>query len=101
MEHYGWLSILPPVVTVVLALVTKEVVFSLFTGIFVGYLIVSNWNPLTALIGVTDGIANSLNDSWNIRIILFCALLGAFVGLMQATGAAHAFGKAMASKVKS
>lgn len=101
MEHYGWLSLLPPVLTVVLALVTKEVVFSLFTGVFVGYLIVNNWNPLAALIGATDGIASSLNDGWNIRIVLFCALLGAFVGLMQATGAAHAFGRWMASKVKS
>ncbi|HOJ94953.1 MAG TPA: Na+/H+ antiporter NhaC family protein, partial [Fervidobacterium nodosum] len=101
MEHYGWLSLLPPVLTVVLALLTKEVVFSLFTGVFVGYLIVNNWNPITALIGATDGIANSLNDSWNIRIVLFCALLGAFVGLMQATGAANAFGRWMASKVKS
>ncbi len=101
MEHYGWLSLLPPVLTVVLALLTKEVVFSLFTGVFVGYLIVNNWNPITALIGTTDGIANSLNDGWNIRIVLFCALLGAFVGLMQATGAANAFGRWMASKVRS
>ncbi|MFN6992409.1 MAG: Na+/H+ antiporter NhaC family protein, partial [Fervidobacterium sp.] len=62
MEHYGWLSLLPPVLTVLLALVTKEVIFSLFTGVFVGYLIVSNWNPLAALISATDGIANSLND---------------------------------------
>jgi Na+/H+ antiporter NhaC len=101
MEHYGWLSLLPPIITVVLALLTKEVVFSLFTGVFVGYLIVNNWNPVMALMGATDGIANSLNDGWNIRIILFCALLGAFVGLMQATGAANAFGRWMASKVKS
>jgi len=100
MEHYGWLGLLPPILTITLALVTKEVIFSLISGIFVGYLIVSSWNPLTALVGVTDGIANSLNDGWNIRIILFCAMLGAFVGLMQATGAANAFGKWMASKVK-
>ncbi|MGC8819632.1 MAG: Na+/H+ antiporter NhaC family protein [Fervidobacterium sp.] len=100
MEHYGWLSLLPPVVTIALALLTKEVIFSLFSGVFIGYLIVSNWNPVVALIGATDGIANSLNDGWNIRIVLFCALLGAFVGLMQATGAAHAFGRWMASKVK-
>jgi len=84
-----------------LALLTKEVIFSLFAGVFAGYLIVNGWNPLTALIDATDGIANSLNDGWNIRIILFYALLGAFVGLMQATGAANAFGKWMASKVKS
>ncbi len=101
MEHYGWLSLLPPVITVTLALLTKEVIFSLFAGVFAGYLIVNGWNPVTALIDATDGIANSLNDGWNIRIILFCALLGAFVGLMQATGAANAFGKWMASKVKS
>ncbi len=99
MEHYGWLGLLPPLITIVLALVTKEVIFSLFTGIFVGYLITSGF-PM-AFINATDGIANSLADSWNIRIILFCAMLGAFVGLMQATGAAQAFGKWMASKVKS
>jgi len=100
MEHYGWLGLLPPILTITLALVTKEVIFSLFTGIFVGYLIVSSWNPITALIGVTDGLANVLNDGWNIRIVLFCAMLGALVGLTQATGAATAFGKWMASKVK-
>ncbi|HPV62729.1 MAG TPA: Na+/H+ antiporter NhaC family protein [Fervidobacterium sp.] len=100
MEHYGWLGLLPPILTITLALVTKEVIFSLFTGIFVGYLIVSSWNPITALIGVTDGLANVLNDGWNIRIVLFCAMLGALVGLTQATGAANAFGKWMASKVK-
>ncbi|MFQ3547744.1 MAG: Na+/H+ antiporter NhaC family protein [Termitinemataceae bacterium] len=99
MEHYGWLGLLPPLLTIVLALITKEVIFSLFTGIFVGYLITSGF-PM-AFLKATDGIASALADDWNIRIILFCAMLGAFIGLLQATGAARAFGRAMASRVKS
>ncbi|MFN4268176.1 MAG: hypothetical protein ACK4EZ_05010 [Fervidobacterium pennivorans] len=45
MEHYGWLSLLPPVITVALALLTKEVIFSLFAGVFAGYLIVKRLEP--------------------------------------------------------
>lgn len=101
MEHLGILSLLPPLLIIFLALVTKEVIFSLFAGIFFGYLLTSNWNPLVAMIKLTDGIASVLSDTWNIRIILFTTLLAAMVGLFQATGAAKAFGSWMASKVKS
>lgn len=101
MEHLGILSLFPPLLIIFLALVTKEVIFSLFAGIFFGYLLTSNWNPLVAMIKLTDGMASVLSDSWNIRIIIFTTLLAAMVGLFQATGAAKAFGGWMASKVKS
>jgi len=82
MEHYGILGLLPPVITIVLALLSKDVIISLFLGIFSGTLILAGGNPITAIMKLTDGIANSLADGWNIRILLFCALLGALVGLL-------------------
>ncbi len=101
MEHYGLLALIPPVLTIVLAILTKDVIVSLFLGIFSGALIVAGGNPLSALVNVTDLIAGKLADGWNIRIILFCGLLGALVGMWNKTGAAYAFGKWAAGKLKS
>ncbi len=101
MEHFGLLALIPPILTVVLAIWTKDVIISLFLGILSGTLIVAGGNPFTALITLTDHLANMLADGWNIRIILFCMLLGALVGMWNKTGAALAFGKWAATKIKS
>lgn len=100
MDHYGIWGIIPPILTIVLAFVTKDVIVSLFLGILSGALIVAGGNPALALMNLTDLLANSLADGWNIRIFLFCALLGGLVGLLTKTGAARAFGKWASSKLK-
>lgn len=97
MEHFGALGLIPPVLTITLAFLTKDVIISLFLGIFSGALIVAGGNPVTALLNLTDLLAGVLTDGWNIRIVLFCSLLGGLVGMMSRTGAAQAFG-AWASK---
>ena len=74
MEHYGLLGIVPPVLTIVLAFATKDVVVSLFLGILSGALITGGGNPAMALMNISDLLAGSLADGWNIRIFLFCAL---------------------------
>lgn len=101
MEHFGLLALIPPILVVVLAIWTKDVIISLFLGILSGTLIVAGGNPYYALINLTDIIADMLADGWNIRIILFCMLLGALVGMWNKTGAALAFGKWAATKIKS
>ena len=100
MEHFGLWGIIPPLLTIVLAFITKDVIVSLFLGILSGALIVAGGNPGTALMTLTDLVANSLADGWNIRIFLFCALLGGLVGLLTKTGAARAFGIWASSKLK-
>ncbi|MBQ5780499.1 MAG: Na+/H+ antiporter NhaC family protein, partial [Spirochaetaceae bacterium] len=100
MEHYGVWGIIPPVLTIILAFATKDVLVSLFLGILSGTLIVAQGNPFVALMNLTDIISNSLADGWNIRIFLFCGLLGGLVGLMSKTGAAGAFGKWASGKLK-
>lgn len=92
MDNYGVLGIIPPVLTIALAFLTKDVVVSLFLGILSGALIVGGGNLATALFRLTDLIAGNLADGWNIRIFLFCALLGGLVGLLTKTGAASSFG---------
>ena len=92
MEHYGLLGIIPPLLAIILALVTKEVIISLTLGILSGTLIIAHGNVFTAITIFTDKVAEMSGDAWNIRILLFCALLGAFVSMLSKTGATKAFG---------
>jgi tetracycline resistance efflux pump len=100
MDSFGLWGIIPPLLTIVLAFVTKDVIVSLFLGILSGTLIVAGGNPLAALMNLTDALAGSLADGWNIRIFLFCALLGGLVGMLSKTGAAGSFGRWASSKLK-
>ncbi|MCI6674504.1 MAG: Na+/H+ antiporter NhaC family protein [Spirochaetaceae bacterium] len=99
MESFGAWGLIPPILTITLAFVTKDVVISLFLGIFTGSLIVSGGNPFAAMTHLVDLIAGSLNDGWNIRIFLFCAMLGGLVGMLSRTGSAKAFGRWAAKKL--
>ena len=99
MASFGIWGLIPPVLTITLAFITKDVMVSLFLGILSGTLIVAGGNPLVAILNLTDMLADSLNDGWNIRILLFCALLGGLVGMLSRTGSARAFGRWAADKL--
>lgn len=92
MAHFGLWGIIPPLLAIIFALITKEVIISLFVGVLSGTLIVAYGNPFLALTILTDKLADMISDSWNIRILLFCALMGAFIGMFAKTGATKAFG---------
>jgi len=82
-----WLSLLPPLIAIGLALITKEVLLSLFVGIFSGALFLFNWNPVAALARSIDRfIAPSLADPDNAAILVFTTLLGGMVGLINRSG---------------
>lgn len=99
-DDFGIWGIIPPALTIILALVAKDVILSLFVGIFSGAMIVAGGNPALAMMNLTDTLASSLSDSWNIRIFMFCGLLGALVGMLAKTGAAWAFGQWASKRVK-
>ncbi|MBQ0083185.1 MAG: Na+/H+ antiporter NhaC family protein [Clostridiales bacterium] len=95
------LSILPPLIAIVLALITKEVYSSLFIGILAGGLIYSNLNLETTMTHVfQDGFINTVADSYNIGIIIFLVLLGALVAMMNKTGGSAAFGRWTSKHIK-
>lgn len=101
MDSIGLLGIVPPLLAIVLALITKDVIFSLFTGVITGALIVSGGHPVTSFALVSNILADNMADEWNIRVVLFCALLGGLVGLLSRSGAVHAFGAWATQFVKS
>lgn len=94
-------ALLPPVVAIVLALLTKEVYSSLFVGILVGGLLYSNFTfEGTVLHVFSDGIVASVTDSYNMGIIIFLVILGAMVCLMNRAGGSAAFGRWAQANIK-
>ena len=97
-------SLLPPIVAIVLALISKEVYSSLFLGCLVGALLVSNYHPWETLVQLVEGdngIVTTVADSGNIAIIVFLVVLGIMVDLMNKTGGSEAFGRWAKKTVKS
>ena len=95
-------SLAPPVIAILLALITKEVYSSLFVGILFGGLIYSNFTfEGTMVHTLQDGFVASIADSYNIGIILFLVLLGAMVAMMNRAGGSRAFGRWTAKHIKS
>ncbi len=96
------LSLLPPVIAIALALITKEVYSSLFIGIVVGGLLYSNFSFEGTLTHVfSDGIVSVLSDSYNVGILIFLVILGTMVALMNKAGASAAFGRWAKKNIKS
>ena len=96
-------SLLPPIVAIVLALISKEVYSSLFLGCLVGALLVSNfhpWETVVQLVEGDNGIVTTVADSGNIAIVMFLVVLGIMVDLMNKTGGSEAFGRWAKKAVK-
>ena len=95
-------SLAPPLVAIVLALITKEVYSSLFIGIVMGGLFYANFDPETTILHVfQDGIVGSLTDSYNMGILIFLVILGILVCMMNKAGGSAAFGRWAATHIKS
>ena len=84
------LSLLPPVLAIALALITKEVYTSLFLGCLVGGFLYANFNPVVAVTSVYDTIASKVGD--NMGIVVFLVSLGFIVVLMNRSGGSKAYG---------
>lgn len=94
-------ALLPPIVAIVLALITKEVYSSLFIGILVGGLFYSNFSFEGTVMHIfNDGFVAVLSDSYNVGILIFLVILGAMVSLMNRAGGSAAFGHFAKQKIK-
>ena len=94
-------ALLPPVIAIALALLTKEVYSSLFIGILMGGLLYSNFSFEGTLTHVfSDGIVASLADSYNVGILIFLVVLGTIVCLMNKAGGSAAFGRWAKKNIK-
>ena len=94
-------SLLPPIIAIALALITKEVYSSLFIGILVGGLLYSGFSFTGTIEHVfVDGMIGQLSDPWNIGILIFLVILGSIVMLINRAGGSAAFGKWASEHVK-
>jgi len=91
MDNYGWLSIAPPVVAIALAIKTKQVYLSLGLFVFLGWTIMSSWNPVAGLIQSVEVYLAQVTSADNARVLLFSSLIGAIITLTQASGGMDGF----------
>jgi len=99
-KNYGFLSLLPPLVAITLCFLTKQVLASLFIGIWVGATILIGWNPISGVTKTLGYIVENAADSWNATILLFDFVVGGLIGLIYLSGGAQAFVKSVTNKVK-
>ena len=94
-------SLVPPIVAIAPALITKEVYSSLFVGILIGGLLYAGGNPEGTVLHVfSDGIVSVLSDSYNVGILIFLVILGSIVAMMNKAGGSAAFGRWASRKIK-
>ncbi len=87
---FGWLSLLPPLLVIFLAIATGRIVVSLILGVFVGALISAGGNPLIAVAGALEThLWQALADPDHLRVFVFTLLMGAMVGVMHRSGGMH------------
>ena len=95
MTDYGFLSVLPPLLAIVLALKTKQVYSALVLGIWLAWFIISDWNVFEATLATLEGFVNVFKSEGNTRTIMFSALVGALLLFIQYSGGVEGFMKSV------
>ncbi len=91
MSDPSWYSILPPILAIILAISTKQVILSLFSGIWMGFTILSGFNPLTGITASLDGIINVFTDPGDTRVLIFTLIIGALIATIEHSGGVRGF----------
>lgn len=98
---YGFLAIVPPLIAITLALVTKQTILSLFIGLWVGTTIISKGNFLVGLpMMITDYFIPNIANEWNASLLMLITACGGFVYMIKISGTAKAFGDIVTKKVR-
>jgi Na+/H+ antiporter NhaC len=101
MEDLGVLSVLIPLFIIIMAIITKDVVVSLLSGIFLGELVIHHFNPLEALLTLLDGFIGLFAEGWITKTVLFALLVGSIIKLISDSGGVDGFINYISNKEKS
>lgn len=100
MTDYGIVSLLPPIIAVVLALLTKQTLLSLFFAVWAGATIIGGYNPIVGFTKViSDYMIPAIGNKWNAGLLILVTMAGGFVYMLRITGAAEAFAKVVTKKI--
>jgi tetracycline resistance efflux pump len=91
MEHYGFWSVLPPFIAILLAIRTRQVFISLFFGIWMGWVIMADGNIFDGSINTIQALVDVFADAGNTRTIMFSSLVGALIAFVQRSGGVEGF----------
>ncbi len=91
MEHFGFWSVLPPIVAILLAIRTRQVFISLLFGIWFGWIILSDGDLLSGTLNTIQGLVDVFKDAGNTRTIMFSSLVGALIAFVQRSGGVEGF----------
>ena len=91
MTDPGWYSILPPLLAIVLAIWSKQVILSLFAGIWMGFFILEGFNPLAGLTAGLDGVVNVFGDAGDAKVLIFTLLIGSLIATIEHSGGVRGF----------
>lgn len=93
MEHFGFWSLFPPFIAIILAIKTRQVFISLLFGIWLGWIILDGGNFLSGTISTVQALVDVFKDSGNTRTIMFSSLVGALIAFIQHSGGVEGFVK--------
>jgi Na+/H+ antiporter NhaC len=100
MHEFGFLSIVPPLLTVVIAIWSRNVILALVLGITCGSLIITDFHPFAAMLNaIEDQVLDEISRGTQAQVILVILVIGGFVHLLDASGGARAFARRMTSVV--
>ncbi|MFW6266696.1 MAG: Na+/H+ antiporter NhaC family protein [Halanaerobiales bacterium] len=100
-ETFGILSVIPPILAIILAMYTRQVLVSLFAGVWAGALLVAGWNPITATTLSLRWIVDIVNDPWNAKFLILIMLMGAGAALIYKSGSVLALERWLGDTVDS
>ncbi|MGI9204563.1 MAG: Na+/H+ antiporter NhaC family protein, partial [Woeseiaceae bacterium] len=91
MTDPSWYSILPPILAIILAIWSKQVILSLFAGIWIGYTLLNGFNPLIGVTAGFDGIINVFSDPGDTRVLIFTLVIGSLIATIEHSGGVRGF----------
>ena len=89
MTDPSWYSILPPIIAIVLAIWTKQVILSLFSGIWMGFTLMNGFNPLVGATEGLNGLIHVFSDAGDTRVVIFTLLIGSLIATIVTAATSH------------
>lgn len=99
-ETYGLISLLPALVAIGLTLTTRQVLLSLFAGIWLGASIIVGYNPVAGAARALEFVVSNVTATWNMKLLLFTFLVGAMLGMIFLSGGMSALASRIADRIR-